>query len=201
MASIGKGPDGAENSFRLGGSTIVAPTDWYEVKRTEDKLVLRSRDGHQQCTITTLDVGRPVSSLEDFKLICQIRLDAERKALEKGFLRLDPMEPFQVGRAFGMYYSGSAEGRIFCGYLSLLASNLITIYVEGLDVSSEAVGESFRTFVCGLRRLLRLASQFSPRGSASAGDRCLIGRPIHLVPELAQARVPVLPCAFLDFGT
>src|SRR6267378_3508223 len=151
MASSGKNPDGAVNSFRLGDSTIIAPTDWYEVKRTEDKLVLRSGDGHQQSTITTLDVGRSVSSLDDFKLICQVRLDAEREVLEDGFLAPDPPEPFQVGKAFGMHYYGGEKGRFFCGYLSLLASNLITIYVEGRDVSPEVVGESFRTFVEGLR--------------------------------------------------
>ena len=151
MASIGKNPEPAENSFRLCDSTIVAPTDWYEVKRTQDKLFLRSGDGHQQSTITTLNVGRPVTSLDDFNLICQTRLAAERETLEDGFLAPDPPEPFQFGRAFGMYYYGGEKGRVFFVHLSLLASNLITNYVEGIDVSSEAVGESFRTFVRGLR--------------------------------------------------
>lgn len=151
MASIGKNHDGAETSFRLCNSTIVAPTDWQEVKRTEDKLVLRSGDGHQQSTITMLDVGRPVSSVDDFKLICRTRLAAEREARGDVFLTPDLPEPFQFGRTFGMYYYGGEKGRVFCGYLCLLDSNLITIYVEGLEVSPEAVGESFRTFVRGLR--------------------------------------------------
>jgi hypothetical protein len=115
-------------------------------------LVLRSENGQLQATITAFDMNA-AASLDDFKLICQTRLDAEKQGLEDGFVTPDPPQPFQEGTAFGMYYYGGEKktGRVFYGYLSMLGNNLTTIYVEGFAVSPEMVGESFTTFVRGLR--------------------------------------------------
>jgi hypothetical protein len=142
---------GAETRFKIDGVEVHAPTGWRQVKTAPDRIMLRSADNHQQATVSLLHFrGNP--SFEDFKRLCDHRIDAEKKELGDGFIQ--PAEPFEKSGAFGMFFSGGdpKASRIFSGYLTLQKADLITVYVEGVGVAANEHLDSFRIFVAGLKR-------------------------------------------------
>lgn len=145
------GAASAEPHFAIGKADIIAPTGWTEVKREGDRLTLQSLDGRQYATISIMRFGAD-ASFADFKLICQLRLEAEKKDSPDCFIQSEP--PYDIKGKFGMLYSGGDKkaGRVFSGYLSLTKRELVTIYIEGLDVSPNDHLETFQAFVKGLTR-------------------------------------------------
>ena len=137
--------------FTIGTADIVAPAGWTEPSRMDDRLTLRAPDGHQQATVSVMRFGAD-PSFEDFKRVCQLRLNAEKKDSPDCFIQSDP--PFDLKGKFGMFYSGGDKktGRLFSGYLSLERRELVAIYVEGLGVDPKQHLEAFQTFAKGITR-------------------------------------------------
>jgi len=90
------------------------------------------------------------ASFVDFKLMCQLRLEAEKKDSPDCFIQSEP--PYDIKGKFGMLYSGGDKkvGRVFSGFLSLTKRELVTIYVEGLDTAPKDLIETFQIFLHGL---------------------------------------------------
>jgi hypothetical protein len=141
----------AQQHYTIGSADIATPAGWSEVKREEDRLTLRSVDGHQQATISIMRFGAD-ASFEDFKRLCQLRIEAEKKDLSDGFVQAEP--PFEIKDKFGMFYSGGDKkaGRVFSGYLSLTKRELVTVYLEGLGITPKDHLQTFQAFVQGLKR-------------------------------------------------
>jgi hypothetical protein len=137
----------------LGKSEITAPNGWVEFKKTEDKLVLRSPDQHQQATITVVELSAD-PTLENFTRLCQRRIDAEKSELSDGFIEPENPKPIKNGDTFGLLYSGGDKktGRVFSAYLSSKRREFLTLYVEGVAIAPKDHLESFKAFVSGLKR-------------------------------------------------
>ena len=130
------GCEPAPPHFTIGTADIVAPAGWTERSRTDDRLTLRAPDGRQQTTLSVMRFGAD-PSFDDFKRLCQFRLDAEKKDSPDCFIQSDP--PFDLKGNFGMFYFGGDKkaGRVFSGYLPLERRELVVIYLEGLGVGPE----------------------------------------------------------------
>lgn len=141
----------AASQISFGGCDVAAPAGWQEVKRTTNALTLQSSDGKEQAMITTMSFGSE-ATFDDFKRICQKRIEAEKRDLNDGFV--DPSEPFKDGSLFGMMFSGGDKksGRVFSGYLSYTKRELVTLYIEGVGVSPTNHLATFKQFVRGLKR-------------------------------------------------
>jgi hypothetical protein len=147
------GPVKAQQHFSIANSEITAPVGWHQVNKTEDRLVLRSSDQHQQATISVLRLGSD-ATFEDFRKLCQHRIDAERKELSDGFIQPDEPKPFKEDNIFHLFYSGGEKktGRVFSAYLSLARRDFLTIYVEGVGVAPQVHLGSFKDFVDNVKR-------------------------------------------------
>lgn len=140
----------AQEHFRIGSVEVAAPSDWKAEKTEAERLVLRSPDGREQATIALMRFGAD-PSFDDFKRMCQKRIDLEKEEAG-GFVHADA--PFEDRGAFGMLFSGGNRktGRAYSGFLSLAKRDLVTVYVEGIDVDPRNHFKSFETFVKGLQR-------------------------------------------------
>ena len=136
----------AHNNYALGSADITAPASWSEVKREKDRLTIRSPDGRQQATISIIRFVTD-GSFDEFKRMCQLRLEAEKNDAPDCFIQSEP--PFKIHEKFGMFYSGGVEktGRVFSGYLSLAKRELVTIYLEGSGVTTDVHRQTFKAFV------------------------------------------------------
>ncbi len=145
------GATAAEQHFRIGGADVAAPAGWRKVKNEDERITLRSADDSQQATISVMRFGAD-ASFEDFKRLCAVRIEAEKKELGSGFI--EPTAPYEKDGRFGMMFYGGEKktGRIFAGHLSLEKKALITIYLEGSGVDPKEHMEVFETFVTGLKR-------------------------------------------------
>lgn len=151
-ATIGlSGTVSAEQHFSIGSADIAAPAGWSETKREEERLTLRSADGYQQATVSIMLFGAD-PSFDDFKRLCMLRLDAEKKDSPECFIQAEP--PFDIKGKFGLFYSGGVKktGRVFSGYLSLTKRELVTIYIEGIGIDPKDHLQTFQSFVQGLKR-------------------------------------------------
>jgi hypothetical protein len=139
----------AETQFSIGSATIEVPKGWSEAKREPERIVLRSADGHQQATVSLMRLNAD-ASFQDFKRLCDHRIEAEKKVVSDGFVQ--PDAPFKQAGTFGMYFSGGDKkaNRAFSGYLTLKKRELITIYVEGMGIAPKDHLESFKKFASGL---------------------------------------------------
>jgi hypothetical protein len=88
------------------------------------------------------------------KILCQLRIDAERKELGDGFIEPEEPQPFKDGDIFGLFYTGGERktGRVFSAYLSLAQREFLTLYVEGVGVAPKHHLQFFKVFVDGLNR-------------------------------------------------
>ncbi len=141
----------AELHFTIDGADVTAPTGWREVEKEDGRIGLRSPDDRQQATISVMRFGADASFM-DFKRLCALRIEAEKKELGSGFI--EPTEPYEKNGRFGMMFYGGEKktGRIFAGHLSLEKKVLITIYLEGNGVDPKQHMELFETFLTGLKR-------------------------------------------------
>jgi hypothetical protein len=154
VASLGvSGSVAAQQHFTFANNEIAAPVGWHQVSKTEERLVLRSSDQHQQATISVLRLGSD-TSFDDFRKLCQHRIDAERRELGDGFIQPDDPKPSRDGDTFRLFYSGGEKktGRLFSAYLSLSRREFLTIYVEGVGVAPQVQLDCFKVFVNGLKR-------------------------------------------------
>ena len=140
----------AQNEIFLGNNKFSIPTNWVTAKTNLDSIVLRSPSTKQQATISILQFGSD-ASFEDFKRLCDKRLEAEKKESSNVFI--EPSEPFKSGEKFGMFYSGGDKkaGRMFSGFLSLNKRELTTIYVESIGADSVSHLKTFQEFVKGMK--------------------------------------------------
>jgi hypothetical protein len=142
-----------QEAFTLGHTSFTLPPGWSEIRSSSERRVFGSSDGRQQLTISLMRFGAAVT-FEDFGLLCQKRIESERRELADGFIQPDTPNPFENSDGFGMFYSGEdrKSGRLFSGYLSYKDSELVAVYLEGLGVAPKDHLESFKTIVSGLGR-------------------------------------------------
>src|SRR5262249_35853056 len=138
------------SSIAVGKARVLLPAGWRLVEEEAEVRIIRSDDGREQATITVIQFS-PNPSFEDFERLCHLRLEAEKREMEDGFVQSD--SPFKHGTRFGLFFSGADRkvGRLFSGYLVQKAEELITIYVEGVGVPPQDHLESFGSFVQGLK--------------------------------------------------
>jgi hypothetical protein len=150
-AALGLSGAASAQQFTIGSAQVRTPSGWTEVKKDEEGIVLRAPEGKQQATISVVRFGAD-ASFEDFKRLCQLRLEAEKKDSPDCFVQSEP--PFDLKGKFGMFYSGGEKqsGRVFSGYLSLTKRELVTIYLEGLAIDPKEHLQTFQAFVEGLKR-------------------------------------------------
>jgi hypothetical protein len=143
----------AQQHFTIANSEIASPAGWHQISKTEDRLVLRSSDQHQQATISVLRLDSDATA-EDFRKLCQHRIDAESKELGDGYIQPDESKSLKEGDTFHFSYSGGDKktGRVFSAYLSLVRRELLTIYVECVGVAPQVHLDSFKVFVDSLKR-------------------------------------------------
>jgi hypothetical protein len=141
----------AQTHFAIGSADVTAPAGWTAEKREDERLTLKSADAREYATISVMRFGAD-ASFNDFKRLCQLRLEAEKKDSPDCFVQDEP--PFEIKGKFGMFYSGGVKktGRVFSGYLSLKDRELVTIYIEGLGVAPKDHLQTFQSFVEGLKR-------------------------------------------------
>jgi hypothetical protein len=141
----------AQEFLAIGSAQIAVPTGWRQIAKEPERITLRSQDGRQQATITLLRFAS-APRFSEFERICEHRLKAEKEELGDGFL--NPSPPFQDAGSFGMFFSGGDKkiGRLFSGYLSLVKTELIAVYVEGIGLSPKDHLASFQAYVRGLKR-------------------------------------------------
>ena len=106
------------------GVRVSDAAGWSETKKAADRLTLQSSDGRQYATISIMRFGAD-ASFEDFKRLCQLRLEAEKKDSPDCFIQSEP--PFDIKGRFGFFYSGGVKrtGRVFSGHLTLTKRELI----------------------------------------------------------------------------
>lgn len=93
------------------------------------------------------------ATFEEFKDFCDVRIANERKFLSDGFIEPTNPTPFKDGESFGMSYSGGdrKSGRVFSAYFSLRDGEIVTVYVEGFDVSPNDHLQAFKAFLAGTK--------------------------------------------------
>ncbi len=143
--------DLAQDPFVFGDYTFSIPIGFNELKRSKDLLVLKSIKDEQQITVSGMMVNINLS-YEDFKNLCDKRIEAEKIDLHGGFV--SPGEPFKSDNTFAMFFSGGNKNtkRIFSGYLSVTKGELITVYVEGSQISPEQHLNFFKKVVNCVKR-------------------------------------------------
>jgi hypothetical protein len=139
----------AQEHFRNGSVEATAPPGWKAAKTEAERLVVRSPDGREQATIALMRFGTD-PSFDDFKMMCQRRLELEKEEAD-GFVQA--AAPVEDRGAFNMLFSGGNKktGRMYSGFLSLAKRELVTVYVEGIGVEPRNHLKSFESFVTGLR--------------------------------------------------
>lgn len=142
-----------DTAVTLGGATITPPSGWRELQRGAKRLVFRSSDHRQQATVSLMRFGA-VPSWDDFKRLCALRLQAEKRGEPETFIEPDAPQPFEREGRYGLFYSGGEKktGRMFSCYLSCAKTELVTIYLEATGVAPKDHLASFEAFVTGLRR-------------------------------------------------
>jgi hypothetical protein len=150
-AALGLSGVASAQQLMIGSAQVRTPAGWTEVKKEDARIALRAPDGKQQVTISIMRFGAD-ASFEDFKRLCQLRLEAEKKDSPDCFVQAEP--PHEIKGAFGMFYSGGFKqsGRVFSGYLSLTKRELVTIYLEGLGIDPKEHLQTFKALVEGLTR-------------------------------------------------
>ena len=131
----------------VGHARLPVPDGWSVVERTGDRVTLRNESKTQSITFSSLTFGA-APSIEDFKILCRHRIEAERKGDPEVFI--EEGKPAQSGDSLVFYYSGGEKqtGRIFSGQLLLVGRELTTTYLESsgtdpkrhLTLFSELVG-------------------------------------------------------------
>ena len=150
-AALGLSGAASAQHFSVGSAEVQAPSGWTEVKKDDERIVLRAPNGKQQATVSVMRFGAD-TSFEDFQRLCQLRLEAEKKDSPDCFVQAEP--PYDIKGKFGMFYSGGVKrtGRVFSGYLSLMKRELVTIYLEGLGTDPKEHLQTFQSFVERLTR-------------------------------------------------
>ena len=140
-----------EAQVKIGNATIAAPDGWHKVNAEQERITFASKDDRQQTTISVMTFGAK-QTFAEFKRICSLRLEAEKADARSISLTQD--EPFEDSGTFGMFFSGKEpeSGRLFSGYITQKDTEIVTIYVESIDVDSKRHFESFQDFVKGLKR-------------------------------------------------
>lgn len=138
--------------FLVGRTQVIPPSGWQLLRTETDSLVFQTTDERQQATISVMQLVS-TATFEEFKHFCDVRVANERKFLTDGFIEPKNPTPFKDGDTFGMFYSGAdrKSGRVFSANFSLKRGELVTVYVEGLGVSSNDHLQSFKAFVAGTK--------------------------------------------------
>jgi hypothetical protein len=144
-------PSVTNSSYSVGTAILVAPGGWTERKRMSEGIILRSADGRQQATISTLSLGAD-ATFDDFKELCRCRIDAEKREVGDGFI--ETAAPTEEAGEFRMFFYGGNKmtARVFSGHLTLKMKELVIVYVEGVGVAPKDLLESFSVIVSGLKR-------------------------------------------------
>jgi hypothetical protein len=140
------------DDFTIGSVTFNIPEGWSQIDQGEDHLVFGAPSGQQRATVSVLHCGK-TPSFDDFKALCDHRYDTERNGLKDLVLIPHDPAPKNNDGKFSMTFSGEENPttRVFSGLLWIKGNDLITVYVEGINVPAARNADSFHIFVKSLR--------------------------------------------------
>ncbi len=137
---------GSEVEF--GPVTLAVPDGWNETGREGERITFLHEDKVEHVTVSYRIFARD-PSFGEFQALCEHRLDAERKALQDGFLEQRGPNDGEGGYTLIFFGGDRATGRMFSGLLVLAADTLVAIYVEGFAIEPERHQQSFTAFAQG----------------------------------------------------
>ena len=142
-----------DNIEALGNATFSIPEGWTKIGGTDGRLTFAAPDGQQQLTVSLMRFG-PAPSFADFGRICAHRYEAEKNGVAHLSLTPENPVPQEESDKFTMSFSGKEEasGRIFSGLLSLKNKELITVYLEGIEVDAATNRKVFAEIVTSLKQ-------------------------------------------------
>jgi hypothetical protein len=142
----------ADDTFTVGSVTFSIPQGWSQIDQADDHLTFGAHNGQQRATVSVLHCGKS-PSFDDFKALCDHRYDTERNGIKDLVLIPKDPAPLNDDGKFTMTFSGEENPttRVFSGLLWIKGTDLITVYVEGINVSAEKNSESFKAFVNSLK--------------------------------------------------
>jgi hypothetical protein len=134
----------------VGSAHLPVPEGWSITESTSDRATLKNQSRNQWITFSSLAFGA-IPSAEDFKLLCRLRVEAERKGAPGVFI--EEGEPARSGDSLLFFYSGGDKqsGRIFSGQLLLNGKQLTTTYLESLGVAPKDHLALFSALVASLK--------------------------------------------------
>ena len=117
----------------VGRAHLPIPAGWSVADRSPERATLHDDQWTQSITLSSL-AFQVSPSFDDFKRICQLRLEAERKDAPHVFIEAD--EPTVTSDSAFFFFSGADKSsrRVFSGELTLVKNELITVYLEGMNV-------------------------------------------------------------------
>ena len=138
----------ADDSYTLGSAAFSLPPGWTQADSTDDRMTFASPDSRQQLTISIMHLGK-APSFEDFEVLCTHRYQAERNGVKDIVLIPNEPAPRNDSGDFTLTFSGEENptSRVFSGFLWIKGSDLITVYVEGIGVTSGRNSDAFHAIV------------------------------------------------------
>jgi hypothetical protein len=142
----------AQQQVSTGPFTVTVPRTWNELRRKQDLVILRSPDQRQQVTVS-LAAGNSPISFEIFAILCEDRLEVERRELQNGFITPDSPRPFVDCKHFAFTYSGGerSANRLFSFYMTASGNDAFMLYLEGIGVSPKDQLATFQQLVKSIR--------------------------------------------------
>jgi hypothetical protein len=123
---------------------MIRPDGWTRETQGNDRVVFRDPTGRHQTTLAILALHAP-PTFEEFTMLCEHRLDAERAESSHAFIEGGvPLN--ERGRFVCIYSGGNRESRrMFCGYLTASDQKFISLYV-GIGISTKDQVDTFSFF-------------------------------------------------------
>lgn len=132
----------------FGPATLAVPDGWHEVGREGERIMFLSDDKVEHATISHRTFARD-PSFGEFELLCEHRLNAERKALQDGFLETKGAIEGENGYTLIFFGGDRATARMFSGLLILQGDILLAIYIEGIGIEPQRHMDTFGAFASG----------------------------------------------------
>jgi len=138
--------------FSTGDVSVSVPDGWRQIANPGGGLILQSPDHRQQVTVSISQM-QSHPSLDEFKRICALRLQAEKQQLVDGAIEPNPV-PFQQGNLLGLVYTGldRKTRRIFSSYLLLEDRELVTLYLESFAIHPNQHTDMFKRLIANVKR-------------------------------------------------
>jgi hypothetical protein len=117
----------------VGNARLPIFEGWSVADQSDERATLRKDNGNQSITLSRMTF-EATPSFDDFKRLCQLRLEAERR--DAPAIVIDAGQPSAPNDAFVFFFSGGDKPnqRVFSGELKLVGNELTTVYLEGIGI-------------------------------------------------------------------